>query len=73
LHIGSAKDNKHGIPRSALKAIMYFAQAVYFPRISLDAIMGTVLAALAAGHRNVGFGVAGEDIGEKTSCKGCEC
>lgn len=39
-HIGSAKENNHGIPRGSLQAFIGFVRAVYFPELDADAIMG---------------------------------
>jgi hypothetical protein len=39
-HIGSAKENNHGIPRRSLQAFIGFVRAVYFPELDTDAIMG---------------------------------
>eukprot|EP00045_Choanoeca_perplexa_P015435 m.193784 g.193784 ORF g.193784 m.193784 type:complete len:2674 (+) comp16989_c0_seq2:103-8124(+) len=38
-HIGSAKENNHGIPRRSLQAFIGFVRAVYFPELDTDAIM----------------------------------
>ena len=47
-HIGSAKENNHGIPRRSLQAFISFVRAVYFPELDTDAIIGEPLAGIGS-------------------------